>query len=274
MHFSPPQFLLLAGPFACLVFATSAASTAGWLSTRVIGLLAAFALLLALYCVLARRSDAPLIRVEIFARRPFALSAAYVVLFQAVVLGLGYLIPYYVQVVGGLDEFAAGCLLPPGCLVGAALAPLGGRILDTFGARRPITFGAALQLTAVALFALLAVRVDAHLLAAVYVLVPIAQGFSMANSMTNGLTCLPEDLKADGNASLNTLQQLGGALGTVVMTSVMNAAQAALPADLAAGTTAGMQDAPCLLQVISALAPCCALGVFCSKRGAKPATRD
>lgn len=67
---------------------------------------------------LARRSSAPLVRIEIFANRRFALSACYIVLFQAIVLGLGYLIPYYAQVVGGLNGFSAGCLLLPGCLVG------------------------------------------------------------------------------------------------------------------------------------------------------------
>lgn len=40
------------------------------------------------------------------------------VLFQAIVLGLGYLIPYYAQVVGGLNGFSAGCLLLPDCTLG------------------------------------------------------------------------------------------------------------------------------------------------------------
>ena len=92
--------------------------TAGWASVQVIGLLVAFIALAGAYCVLSRRSSAPLVRIEIFANRRFALSVCYIVLFQAIVLGLGYLIPYYAQVVGGLNEFSAGCLLLPGCLIG------------------------------------------------------------------------------------------------------------------------------------------------------------
>lgn len=49
---------------------------------------------------------------------PLRAKRGYIVLFQAIVLGLGYLIPYYAQVVGGLNEFSAGCLLLPGCLIG------------------------------------------------------------------------------------------------------------------------------------------------------------
>ena len=65
-----------------------------------------------------RRSSAPLVRIEIFSNRRFELSVCYIVLFQTIVLGLGYLIPYYAQVVGSLNEFSAGCLLLPGCTLG------------------------------------------------------------------------------------------------------------------------------------------------------------
>lgn len=265
VHFDPLQFTLLAGAFACLVFATSSASTAGWVSAQVIGLLMAFAALTCAYCILSRRSSAPLVRIEIFANRRFALSVCYIVLFQAIVLGLGYLIPYYAQVVGGLNEFSAGCLLLPGCLIGAALAPAGGRILDKLGARRPLTFGAVLQLVAIGCFIAFAIGRDPALFALVYVLVPIAQGFSMGNTMTNGLSFLPERLKTDGNATFNTLQQLGGALGTAVMTSVVNAAQAVAPTDLAAGTLAGTQTAFWVLLALSAVALACLIGVFAGK---------
>ena len=90
--------------------------TAGWASVQVIGLLMALIALAGAYCVLSRRSSAPLMRIEIFANRRFALSVCYIVLFQAIVLG--HLIPYYAQVVGDLNEFSAGCLLLPGCLIG------------------------------------------------------------------------------------------------------------------------------------------------------------
>ena len=265
VRFSPLQFALLAGAFACLVFATSSASTAGWASAQVIGLLAAFIVLAAAYCLVSRRSDAPLVRTEVFANRRFALSVCYIVLFQAIVLGLGYLIPYYAQVVGGFNEFSAGCLLLPGCLIGAALAPAGGRILDMLGARRPLTFGAVLQLAAIGCFIAFAIGRNPMLFALIYVLVPIAQGFSMGNTMTNGLSYLPERLKGDGNAAFNTLQQLGGALGTAVMTSIVNAAQASTPGSLAAGTLAGTQTAFWVLLALSATALICTLAVFAGK---------
>ncbi len=266
VKFRPVQFVVLAGAFTCLIFAASFASTAGWLSAQVLGLIAAFIVLACLFAKLSSSSDAPLVRVEVFRNRKFTLSVLYLVLFQGLVLGMGYLIPYYAQVVGGYDEFSAGCLMLPGCIIGAILAPMGGRLLDTFGARKPITAGALLQLIAIACFIAFAIGNSPVWFAVIYVLVPIAQGFSMANSMTNGLSYLPERLKTDGNATFNTLQQLGGALGTAIATSVMNAAQAAVPGDLYAGTVAGTQSAFFVLLGISVVAAALALGVFAGRK--------
>ena len=269
VKFHPLQFLALAGAFACLIFATSSASTAGWLSARVLVLIVLFLAFMFLFAKLSAGSDAPLVRIEIFKTKSFTLSVLYMVLFQGIVLGLGYLIPYYAQEVGSYNEFMAGCLLLPGCIIGAILAPMGGRLLDVFGARKPITVGAILQFVALACFSLFAVGGDPMLFAVIYLMVPIAQGFSMANSMTNGLSYLPENLKTDGNATFNTLQQLGGALGTAVATSVMNMSQASMPGDLYGGTLLGAHAAFLVLLGASAVAMVLAISVFIVKKNKK-----
>lgn len=266
--FSFAQFAALASGFSCIVFATSGASTDGWLSVRVLGLLAAATVLLVAFGVMATRSTRPLVHIEVFRNRRFTLSVAYVVLLQMIVLGLGYLLPYYGQVVNGQDEFGAGCLLLPGCALGAVLAPMGGRILDTLGARRPLLFGAAAQLAAMACFLAFGIGAAPWLVSLMYVLIPISQGFSAANTVTNGLSYLPEARKADGNATFNTLQQLGGAIGTAVATSVVNTAQMTAGGNLVAGTVAGTQTAFCVLAGASVAALCCMLAVFAKRRRA------
>ncbi len=260
-HFDVPQFLLLSASFFCLVFAMSSASTAGWASIQVLGLLAACIVCLIAFCFLSEKSSQPLIHIGIFRTRKFTLSSFYVVLMQMIVLALGYLIPYYGQVVLNLSEFDAGCLLVPGCIVGAILAPLGGRILDRMGSKRPLLFGAIVQLVAMLYFWVFGFGDRAWLIALVYVLIPISQGFSMANSMTNGLSYLPNDSKTDGNAVFQTFQQLGGALGTAVATSVVNSAQE-INADLVAGTLFGTQSALGVLLGLSVIALICMLGIF------------
>ena len=236
--FSPVQFLLVAASFTALVVAANAASEGAWTSPKTLGLLALAFALLAGFTWISRRSDAPLLRVRIFADRTYSLSLAYAVLIQAAVLALGYLIPYFAQVAKSTGSFAAGCLLLPGCVIGAILTPFGGRLLDRFGAKRPILAGAAVGVATLACFAAFGAEGSAVRLAVIYAFFPICQGLSLSNSMTHGLRSLPEELQADGNAAFNTVQQLGGAIGTAVATAIVNAAQAADPADPVAATTA------------------------------------
>lgn len=273
VSFSLPQFAALAGSFACLIFATTSAGDLAANGLRIAVLLAAFVALAAVFCHLSLHSVNPLIRVRIFRQRSFTLSVVYVFLLQGIVLGLGYLIPYYGQVVLGLSEFAGGCLLLPGCILGAILAPLGGSILDKMGARRPLMFGAAVQLAAMACFWLFGFGQYAWVVAAVYMLIPLSQGFSMANSITNGITYLSKEYVTDGNAMFNTMQQLGGAVGTALATTVVNLAQTGLPGDVVAGTVLGTHQAALLLLVVSAAAFACMVGVFAGEKGGAGASR-
>ena len=271
--FSPLQFLVMAAGFTALVLATNAAGQTGWTSPRVLGLLALALVLVAAFCVLSSRSERPLIRIRIFADRTYTLSVVYVVLIQAVVLALGYLIPYYAQVSASMGSFAAGCLLLPGCVLGACLTPLGGRVLDRLGPARPILAGAVCGVLAMALFAAVGVDVPAPWLALVYVIMPLCQGLSVSNSMTNGLRSLPDHLQADGNAAFNTIQQLGGAVGTAVATAVVNAAQSAGPDDLAAATRSGTHTGFVVLLVLAVLALAAAASVFVSRGADRRAAR-
>ena len=264
--FSPVQFLLVAASFTALVVAANAASEGAWTSPKTLGLLALAFALLAGFTWISRRSGAPLLRVRIFADRTYALSLAYAVLIQATVLALGYLIPYFAQVAKSTGSFAAGCLLLPGCVIGAILTPFGGRLLDRFGAKRPILAGAAVGVATLACFAAFGAEGSAVRLAFIYTFFPICQGLSLSNSMTHGLRSLPEELQADGNAAFNTVQQLGGAVGTAVAAAIVNSAQAASSGDVVAGTTAGAQTAFCVLLGAGVAAFAAALGVFLRPR--------
>ena len=67
--------------------------------------------------------------------------------------------------------------------------------------------------------------------------------------MTISLKALPKETKADGNAVINTLQQLSGAVGTSVVTALVNAAQTGA-GDRALATMAGSRAAYVLLAFV------------------------
>ena len=78
--------------------------------------------------------------------------------------------------------------------------------------------------------------------------------------MTNGLSHLSAKRNADGNAVINTLQQLAGAIGTSVVSSIVASAQAAMPGDMAQATRWGSSYAFYLMAVLAVI--CCSLGAF------------
>lgn len=226
----------------------------GWGSPEILLLLGAFAVLLAAFIWCVGRSGAPLIHLEIFGDSRFSLSVAALLLIQFITLGLGFLLPNFSQLVHGEAPFMAGCILLPGCMVGALLAPVSGRVLDAYGARQPILFGCTLIVLAALAFALQLPASTTFSLTLIYVVYTIGQGFAAGNIMTNGVRLLPPERQSDGNAVCNTLQQLAGAVGTAVVSSVVAAGQQTMPAALSEGTMAGSENALCLLFLLAAAA--------------------
>lgn len=81
------------------------------------------------------------------------------------------------------------------------------------------------------------------------------QSLMVGNMLTTSLGFLPAATKADGNAVINTLQQLSGAIGTAVLTAIVNASQLGAT-DLAQATIAGPRSAYLLQSVVMAIALC------------------
>ncbi len=245
-------WLAVAASFAALVFAVDLGAGFGWTSPKTLGLFAAFVVFLALFVVRERRAEQPLIHLTIFAERRFCMGTVAIVCLQFVVLGLSFLIPNYSQLVMGAGATEAGSILLPGCVVGAIMAPLSGRILDRLGPRRPILAGAACAFIGTVLFAALSRNLATLPAICIYICFAFGQSLMVGNSMTNSLSFLPAETKADGNAVINTLQQLAGAVGTSVSSAVVNAAQVGVAADgMAAATMSGTRAAYLLLAVVA-----------------------
>ena len=259
--FQGRDYLLLAVGFVSLIFGINRASQNGWLCVSVIVLLlVGFGALLGFYFQ-SKKTKEPLIRVQVFHTAAFSLSVAVVMLIQFVCLAIGFLIPNYAQLTLGKDAFVAGCLLLPGCNLGAVVSPLSGRVLDRFGAKLPILLGNGAVVISAVCFSLFLKQAGVFLILLFYVFFAFGQGFSMGTSMTNGLKQLPGELGSDGNAVFNTLQQLAGAVGTSGASTIVAAAQGGA-SDLQTGTLVGTQTAFMVLLLLAVAMFGCSCQVF------------
>lgn len=192
----------------------------------------------------------PLIDLAIFKTRSFDWHLLGFFLVQINALGLAFILPNYIQLVTGKSALLAGLFVLPGAAVGAAFAPLGGRILDRFGAAKPILTGAVILAAAIALFTGLGLRLTGWSILVIYILLMIGMGLTMGNTMTSGLSQLSLAQQADGNAVFNTLQQFAGATGTSIVSAVMTLGQTQASGSLAQRTAFGATTAFCVLLVL------------------------
>ncbi|WP_054751011.1 DHA2 family efflux MFS transporter permease subunit [Lacticaseibacillus thailandensis] len=146
-------------------------------------------------------------------------------LLQLISLGMSFLLPNYIQLVNGSTSTIAGLVVLPGAALGAALAPISGRILDNFGARKPILFGCGLVLISLIVFTSLAQNMSNIVIISVYLCYMFGIGLGFGNIMTSGLAELSSQQQSDGNAVLNTLQQFAGATGTSIVSAIVAASQ-------------------------------------------------
>lgn len=167
------------------------------------------------------RVENPLIHFEIFKEKSFLFHLLAVMFLQMTTLGLGLLLPIYVQIVLEGSASQAGVVLLPGAIIGAVFAPIGGVILDRFGAKKPILFGVGCSFLAMSLYGVLFNTLTYTLCIILYFVYSLGIGLVVGNTMTCALSHLSKDLQADGNAALQTLVQLAGGIGTSISAAII-----------------------------------------------------
>lgn len=239
--------------FGGFIYGFSAVSQYAWMSWPVLGSLIIGCLGLIWFTHHSLHLDQPLIHLQALRNKAFSGHLLVFFLLQIASLGLSFILPNYLQLVDQQTAFVAGLIVLPGALIGACFAPVGGQILDRFGAQRPILLGIGLAEVALICMALLADHLGASVMLALYILYMIGIGMGFGNIMTSGLKHLSADLKSDGNALMNSLQQFAGAIGTALVSAIIAAAQAVSGSTTALKTANGSQTALTVLVVTSAL---------------------
>lgn len=203
--------------------ADGAASTGSMVTSLV--LIAAGVVFLAAFFVRSQRTAAPLIRLGALRSPVFLLSLTAFALLQFVALGLGYLIPNYAQLSLGTNALQAGLTVLPGALIGAALAPVGGAMLDRFGAQLPIVLGTSVAFVGSALLALAGSSLAIGGVVAFYLVFMLGFGITYANTQTHAMQAVARKFTVDGTAVMNTAQQFSGAVAMTILATIVTIAQ-------------------------------------------------
>jgi DHA2 family multidrug resistance protein-like MFS transporter len=195
----------------------------GWTDGRSLGTVVAGVLVLAGFVVQQRRAASPLVDLALFKSRAFTGGSILATVASFGMLGLLFALPQFFSAVGGHDAFGSGLRLLP--VIGGLMA--GARVADKLaaraGTRTVIALG--LGLIAAALFAGAATGPQSgYGYVAIWISVAgLGLGFTMPPSMDAALGALTAERSGVGNALLQAMRQVGGAVGVAVLGTVLNA---------------------------------------------------
>jgi EmrB/QacA subfamily drug resistance transporter len=217
----PGTLTAVLGLFA-LVYGFNHAETASWGSPTTLSFIAAGIALLAGFAAIQRRAEHPLLPPRIVLDRDRGGSYLAVGIVGVGMFGAFFLLTYYLQQTLGYSPIHTGFAFLP--LVGAVIATAttsSAVLLQRTGPRPLMTVG--MVLAAVGMVLLTKLAVDStyaeHVLPGL-ILIGMGLGFTMAPAMNTATLGVSSADAGVASASVNTMQQVGGSLGTALFSTL------------------------------------------------------
>jgi EmrB/QacA subfamily drug resistance transporter len=204
-----------------LIFGLVRSQTLGWGSTQVLATLAAGALLLGAFVIHERRTPEPMLPMEFFAQRGFAVTNAVSLAMYFGMFGSVFFLSQFLQDVLGDTPLQAGVKLLAWTGAMLVVSPLAGVYSERLGARLFMAAGLALQAISLGW---LATMVSTHTSYAAMVIPFVLGGSGMAlvfaPSANAVLASVRSDQAGQASGATNTIRELGGVLGIAVLATV------------------------------------------------------
>jgi EmrB/QacA subfamily drug resistance transporter len=227
-QFDLPGVVLATAGLVALVYACTQAVTAGWTSTIVTGLLAASAVLLALFVIREARTSNPLLPLRIVLDRNRGGSYVTVGLAIAGMFGAFLFLTYYLQVVLHYTPLQAGLAFLPMTVASQAGSWLiASRLMPHVPPRALMAPGAVVAAVGMALLTQL--QLDSGYVTLVLpaeVLLGLGISCVMVPAFSTATQKVAPREAGVASATVNTASQIGGSLGTALLNTAATSATA------------------------------------------------
>lgn len=207
-------------------------------SWRTLGLWALAGVALVAFIRHARRAAHPIISLELFGERSFAMGALVSFAYGFGLFASAYLIPVYLQHGLQFSATAAGLALLPSGVVLALTIPLAGRLADRYSPQRVVIAGLAMFCLSFVVFGLLAARITYPEIVTATILGRIGLGLVLPALSLAALRRLEPHQLGQSSVVVSYARQLGGVLGIAVAAVFVDWREA-----LYAGRPGGVLDA-------------------------------
>jgi EmrB/QacA subfamily drug resistance transporter len=208
--------------FSALVYAIIDAPERGWLSSPVVGLLAAAAALLASFVWWERRTPQPMLDLGFFRSARFSVGTAAVSVAFFALLGGIFALTQYLQFAHGYSAIEAGAVMSPmalGLMIGAGSSS---KAVARLGVSRVVAAGLAGLAIMLALTTLWTPDTSALVLIVWFFVITLAMGWVMAPATDAVVGAVPAVKSGIASATNTVARMVSGALGVAVMGSLVS----------------------------------------------------
>ncbi|TXJ06008.1 MAG: DHA2 family efflux MFS transporter permease subunit [Aeromicrobium sp.] len=214
--------LMMSPGLALFLYGVSSIPEVGGMDhVKVWGTMLGGALLIAAFVVYSFKPAHPLLDLRLFKNFNLTISILTMFLFASAFFGGLFLVPTYLQQVGGETALGAGLLMAPQGLGAMLTMPLAGILADRFPVGRIVPFGIAVITGG--MFALTKIDADTsntHLMINLFIL-GLGMGLTMMPIMSSALRTLRPHEIARGSTLLNITQQIASSMGVATISVVL-----------------------------------------------------
>jgi EmrB/QacA subfamily drug resistance transporter len=238
---------LISPGLAGIVFGLSETESHGGITHPLaFGPILAGVLLVALFVVHSLRADRPLIDLGLFRSRSFSAAAATTFALGGALFGTMLVLPLYFQVARGESALAAGLLMAPQGLGAALSLSYAGRLADRVGGGHVALVGCSIMTLATLPLAAIGAGTPFVLLAGVLFVRGMGLGAAMMPAISAAYAQLDSAQMPRATSALNTLQRVGGSIGTALLAVVL---QSEMRSAVGGGSgSGGLQPVPTALR--------------------------
>jgi EmrB/QacA subfamily drug resistance transporter len=235
-----PGTMTAVGGVLALVYGLTRAGADGWSASVTLGFLAAAAVLLTSFVAIQRGSAHPLLPLRVVLDRNRGGAFLSVGVVGAGMFGVFLFLTYYLQQTLGFSPVETGLAFLP--MIGALMVTAtttSAAVLPRIGPRPLVSTG--MLLASAGMVLLTQVGVDSTYAANVLpgmVVIGFGLGLAMATAMGTATLGVRSDDAGVASATVNTMQQVGGSVGTALLSTVAASATSGVAASHATGVMA------------------------------------
>ena len=216
-----PGLALASAGLLGIVWGLVRGNSVGWTSFGIVGPIVAGVLLVAAFIVWETRTEAPMLPIQFFRNRTFALTNVASLFMSFGMFGSIFFLAQFFQTVQGLSPLDAGLRILPWTAMPIIVAPTAGALSDRINGRTLMAIGLTLQAIGLIWIGLVVTpTVPYSAFIVPFILSGIGMGMFFAPVANVVLSSVSAREEGKASGANNAIRELGGVLGVTVLASI------------------------------------------------------